>query len=182
MPRGKAYLYDTRAKVPLIVHFPEKHKHLSKTARPSTNENLVGFVDFAPTLFNSLDIEIPGFMMGRPFLGNNLPEPKSDPYEIKNLINSITHQNKISEMKSKLIHFMKEKKDLGLHLWSTRRKDEKTSFYKYVRNTEQPIHKVIDAAAFSSTAKASNIKELTAILNSNEPAIRYWQLLVYFNF
>lgn len=256
LPRGKAYLYDTGTRVPLIVHFPKKYKHLAKTTNSSINENLVGFIDFAPTLFNLLDIEIPDFMMGKPFLGKNLPEPKSelflyranqeqsyipsraitngrykliwnfnsaypngtrqsyqwqmpsyqgwdyanikgevnelqkvfwkptdaleffdtksDPYEVKNLINSETHKNKIYEMKSKLIHFMKEKKDLGLYPWSMRRKNEKTSFYKYVRNTEQPIHTIIDAAAFSSTAKASDIKELTANLNSKEPAIRYW--------
>jgi arylsulfatase A-like enzyme len=256
LPRGKAYLYDTGTRVPLIVHFPEKYKHLAKTASPSMNEGLVGFIDFAPTVFNILDVEKPDFMMGKPFLGKNLPEPKSeiflyranqeqnyipsraitdgrykliwnfnsaypngtrqsyqwqmpsyqgwdyanvkgevnelqkvfwkpteaieffdtksDPHEVKNLINSKTHQNKISEMKSKLLNFMKEKKDLGLYPWSMRKKEGETPFYNYVRNTNQPINTIIDAAAFSSTAKVSDIKKLSANLNSKEPAIRYW--------
>jgi hypothetical protein len=256
LPRGKAYLYDTGTRIPLIVHFPEKYKRLAKTTSPFINENLVGFVDFAPTVFNLLGIKKPDFMMGKPFLGDNLPKPKSelflyranqeqsyipsraitdgrykliwnfnsaysngtrqsyqwqmpsyqgwdyanikgkvnelqtvfwkptealeffdtesDPYEVKNLIHSIEHQNKISEMKSKLLNFMKEKKDLGLYPWSMRKKERETPFYNYVRNTNQPINTIIDAAAFSSTAKASDIKKLTSKLNSKEPAIRYW--------
>ena len=78
LPRGKAYLYDTGTRVPLIVHFPEKYKHLAKIKNPSTNKNLVGFVDFAPTVFNLLGIKKPDFMMGTPFLGDNLPKPKSE--------------------------------------------------------------------------------------------------------
>lgn len=256
LPRGKAYLYDTGTRVPLIVHFPEKYKHLAKTETSSISEQLVGFVDFAPTVFNLLGITIPEFMMGKPFLGDNLPKPKSelflyranqeqnyipsraitdgrykliwnfnsaypngtrqsyqwqmpsyqgwdeanikdevndlqkvfwkptealeffdtesDHYEVKNLINSEAHKNKISEMKSKLVDFMKEKKDLGLYPWSMRRKEEKTPFYNYVRNTNQPINTIIDAAAFASTAKASDIEKITVNLNSKEPAIRYW--------
>lgn len=78
LPRGKAYLYDTGTRVPLMVRFPKKYSHLAGVKTPSINTNLVGFVDFAPTLLNLLNIEIPDFMMGQPFLGKNIPKAKSE--------------------------------------------------------------------------------------------------------
>lgn len=256
LPRGKAYLYDTGTRVPLIVHFPEKYKYLAGKKTTSINENLVGFVDFAPTVFNLLDIETPEFMMGQSFLGKNLPEPKSeiflyranqeqsyipsraltdgrfkliwnfnsaypngtrqsyqwqmpsyqgwdhanikgglndlqkvfwqpttaleffdtesDPYEVKNLIDTIEHQDKISEMKQKLLSFMKDNKDLGLYPWSMRKQKDSIPFYTYVKQTNQPVNDIIEVAAFSSTAKASDIDTLNDYLKSEEPEIRYW--------
>lgn len=256
LPRGKAYLYDTGTRVPLMVRFPEKHKHLAGVNSSSINSNLVGFVDFAPTLFNLLDIKIPDFMMGKPFFGKNLSTPKSelflyranqeqsyipsraltdgkykliwnfnsaypngtrqsyqwqmpsyqgwdnanikgqvndlqkkfwqpteaiefydteeDEYEVNNLIADKKHQAKIKDMKQRLIAFMKKNKDLGLYPWSMRRQEKDLPFYNYVRQTNQPVDAIIEAAAFSSIAKASDIHVLKSYLNSEEPAIRYW--------
>ncbi len=78
LPRGKAYVYDTGTRVPLMVRFPEKYKHLAQTTAPNRNDNLVGFVDFAPTIFNLMGVEHPDFMLGQAFLGKNIPEPKSE--------------------------------------------------------------------------------------------------------
>lgn len=78
LPRGKAYLYDTGTRVPLMVRFPKKYQHLAQKTASNKNSNLVGFVDFAPTLLNLAGIEKPDFMMGKPFLGKNIPEPKSE--------------------------------------------------------------------------------------------------------
>lgn len=78
LPRGKAYLYDTGTRVPLIVRFPKKYKHLAKTTTENKNENLVGFVDFAPTLLNIIDVKKPEYMMGQPFLGKDVPESKKE--------------------------------------------------------------------------------------------------------
>ncbi|MEP3837680.1 MAG: sulfatase [Algibacter sp.] len=256
LPRGKAYLYDTGTRVPLMVRFPEKYRHLAGVKTPSTNNNLVGFVDFAPTIFNLLDVDIPDFMMGQPFLGKNLPEPKSeiflyranqeqnyipsralttgrykliwnfncaypngtrqsyqwqmpsyqgwdnanmkgevnelqsifwkptealeffdtktDPYEVKNLIDSEEHQDLIATMKTKLLDMMKKEKDLGLYPWSMRNRKNIIPFYNYVRETQQPVSSVIDAAAFSSTAKEKDIPKLKTYLKSKQSAIRYW--------
>ncbi|WP_349351600.1 sulfatase-like hydrolase/transferase [Flagellimonas sp. MMG031] len=77
LPRAKAFTYEVGTKVPLLVHFPEKFKHLANGKTTGRDDRLVGFVDFAPTIFNLLDIEIPDFMMGRPFLGKNQPKPKN---------------------------------------------------------------------------------------------------------
>lgn len=77
LPRGKAYLYDTGTRVPLFVYLPEKYKHLVASNVPICKD-LVGFVDFAPTFLNLAGVDIPDFMMGKPFLGDDLPEPKSE--------------------------------------------------------------------------------------------------------
>ncbi|MGA0900102.1 MAG: sulfatase-like hydrolase/transferase, partial [Luteolibacter sp.] len=48
LPRGKRYLKDTGAKIPMIVHFPSKWQHLSPFKPGSTPEEPVAFVDLAP--------------------------------------------------------------------------------------------------------------------------------------
>ncbi len=256
LPRGKAYVYDTGTRVPLMVRFPKKYEHLAKTTAPNRNDNLVGFVDFAPTLLNLIGKKQPEFMLGRPFLGKEIPEPKSelflyranqeqsfipsraltdgrykliwnfnsaypngtrqsyqwqmpsyqgwdnanilgnvtplqkrfweptpaleffdtqkDPYEIENLIENREHQEKITKLKTKLLELMVKEKDLGLYPWSMRRKDEAEPFYDYVRNTNQPVEAVIEAAALSSTATPADMNDINKYLQSDEPAIRYW--------
>lgn len=76
LPRAKAFVYETGTKVPLIIRFPEKWKHLAGRALPARDQRLVGFIDFAPTVFNIIGSPIPEHMLGQPFLGKNQPAPK----------------------------------------------------------------------------------------------------------
>ncbi|MHC4755300.1 MAG: sulfatase-like hydrolase/transferase [Planctomycetota bacterium] len=69
LPRGKRWLHDNGLKVPLLVRFPEKYKHLAPGKPGDTEERLVSFVDYAPTMLSLLDIEIPKYMEGKAFLG-----------------------------------------------------------------------------------------------------------------
>ena len=78
LPRSKAYLYDTGTRIPLFVYLPEQYKHLAKFSIPFVNKELVGFVDFAPTFLSLARTDIPSFIMGKPFLGENLPETRSE--------------------------------------------------------------------------------------------------------
>ncbi|PHN05698.1 sulfatase family protein [Flavilitoribacter nigricans] len=77
LPRAKAFVYETGTQIPLVVHFPKKLKRLAGVKTPSRDDRLVGFIDFAPTLFNLIGMEAPGFMMGQAFLGRKQPQPKS---------------------------------------------------------------------------------------------------------
>ncbi|MCM4155799.1 sulfatase [Gramella sp. AN32] len=256
LPRGKAYVYDTGTHVPLIVNAPEKYQDMLNVKYPGRDDRLVGFADFAPTIFNLAGIQKPDFMMGQPFLGSNQPEPndyiftfranqeqsfipsrsltdgryrliwnfnsaypngtrqsyqwqmpsyqgwdhayidgktntmqsefwepttalqffdtENDPWEVNNLIGNPDYQDKITAMKTKLISFMKENKDLGLYPWSMRRSERKQPFYDYVRETNQPVEMVIEAAAFASTATAEDLPQLKAMFKDTEPAVRYW--------
>ena len=65
MPRGKRWIYDSGMRVPLIVRWPGKLKG------GTTREDLVTFVDFAPTMLALAGAEIPAELTGRVFLGGN---------------------------------------------------------------------------------------------------------------
>ena len=76
MPRSKRWLYNSGLRVPLIVYFPPKYRHLApKDYQPGgKSDRLVGFVDLAPTLLSIVGIEPPEYMQGRAFAGK-FPRP-----------------------------------------------------------------------------------------------------------
>jgi len=75
MPRGKRWIYDSGIHVPLLIHVPEKYRRRLSPASPESlgpgvvNDELVGFVDFAPTMLSLAGIKIPSYIQGRAFLG-----------------------------------------------------------------------------------------------------------------
>lgn len=71
MPRSKRWPYDSGLHVPLIVHFPEKFRHLAgKDYAPGgVSEQLVSFVDLAPTVLSLAGIRKSDYHQGRAFLG-----------------------------------------------------------------------------------------------------------------
>ncbi|MEZ6094746.1 MAG: sulfatase-like hydrolase/transferase [Pirellulaceae bacterium] len=69
-PRGKRYLQDSGVRVPLIVHAPAKYQHLLPFVPGSSTNELVSFVDFAPTLLSVVGVTKPPQMQGRSFLGD----------------------------------------------------------------------------------------------------------------
>jgi uncharacterized sulfatase len=68
LPRGKRWLHDSGLRVPLLVRFPKKYKHLAPGKAGDTEDRLVSFVDYAPTMLSLLGIEIPKNMEGKAFL------------------------------------------------------------------------------------------------------------------
>ncbi|WP_343667981.1 sulfatase-like hydrolase/transferase [Chitinophaga sp.] len=70
--RSKRFIYESGLHVPLIIRFPEKYKHLSPGTR---TDQLVTFVDFAPTVLNLAGITVPSYIQGRAFAGPHLPPP-----------------------------------------------------------------------------------------------------------
>jgi uncharacterized sulfatase len=78
MPRCKRWPYNSGLQVPVIVHFPDKFRHLaSRDYVPGGVSNrLISFVDLAPTVLSLAGIEPPRNMHGRAFLGpRTAPEP-----------------------------------------------------------------------------------------------------------
>ena len=69
MPRGKRALYDSGLNVPLIVVAPPRFQKALGIKPNSVSDDLVSFVDLAPTTLSILDIPIPVYMQGVPFLG-----------------------------------------------------------------------------------------------------------------
>lgn len=76
IPRGKRTLWDTGLKIPLVVYFPEKYRHLAPAAPGGKCDRLVSLIDFGPTLLSMLDLPIPPQMQGRAFLGKAAAAPR----------------------------------------------------------------------------------------------------------
>ncbi|MDA3929343.1 MAG: sulfatase [Prolixibacteraceae bacterium] len=69
LPRGKREHYDSGLKVPFIVSFP-------KSIRGDRVNELISFVDLAPTILSLAGIEPPAYMQGQAFLGKFKSETK----------------------------------------------------------------------------------------------------------
>ena len=74
-PRGKRYLQDTGVKVPLLVRVPKKYQTMTPFNNGSRTDEIVSFVDLAPTLLSLCGVSIPDHMQGRPFLGRHRETP-----------------------------------------------------------------------------------------------------------
>ncbi len=70
MLRGKTNGIGLGYRVPFIIWFPEKYKHLSPWKTGSVSEELISFEDLAPTLLSLTNQPIPDYLKGRPFLGS----------------------------------------------------------------------------------------------------------------
>ena len=72
VPRSKRSLYDSGLRVPLMIRWP---KALGSTLKPgSTSDELVSFIDLAPTVLALAGVEIPAHLQGRVLVG-----PKATP-------------------------------------------------------------------------------------------------------
>ena len=67
VPRAKRSLYDSGLRVPLMIRWP---KALGSTVTPgSARDELVSFIDLAPTVLALAGVEIPTHLQGRVLLG-----------------------------------------------------------------------------------------------------------------
>jgi arylsulfatase A-like enzyme len=71
MPRSKRWPYASGLRVPLLIHVPEKWRHLAPEGYEDggVSHRPVSFVDLAPTLLSILGIEPPAYMQGQAFMG-----------------------------------------------------------------------------------------------------------------
>jgi arylsulfatase A-like enzyme len=63
LPRQKRALYDSGLKVPLIIRFPHKENAGTRV------DDLISFIDFAPTVLSLAGIPPKSYYDGKPFLG-----------------------------------------------------------------------------------------------------------------
>jgi len=78
MPRCKRTPCNSGLRVPFIVHFPDKWKHLAPRgyAAGAASDRLVSFVDLAPTMLSLAGLPVPSWMQGRAIAG---PAAAPDP-------------------------------------------------------------------------------------------------------
>ena len=72
LPRGKGYAYESGLNVPLVVHAPEKWRHLLPVNAGKSVDGFVSFIDFGPTVLNLAGVDVPETMDGKPFLGEGV--------------------------------------------------------------------------------------------------------------
>ena len=77
IPRGKGYLYESGLRVPLIVYFPDKWKHLAGCLE-GQNEDLVNFTDLGPTVLSLAGIRPPEHMQGKALHGKFVESGKRE--------------------------------------------------------------------------------------------------------
>ncbi|MCI0357183.1 MAG: sulfatase [Planctomycetaceae bacterium] len=70
LPRHKRWIYDSGVHVPLVVRWP------GNLQPGSVSDELVAFVDFAPTLLSLAGVEIPLHLQGQAFLGAKKAKPR----------------------------------------------------------------------------------------------------------
>ncbi|MEG2219287.1 MAG: sulfatase-like hydrolase/transferase [Muribaculaceae bacterium] len=66
IPRGKTCAIGMGYRVPFIVWFPEKWRHLNPYNTSIVTERQICFEDLAPTILHLSGVEIPTYMKGRP--------------------------------------------------------------------------------------------------------------------
>lgn len=86
IPRGKRWVYDSGIRVPLIIRIPEKFRKWAYPDDPdrikpgSVIEDLIAFVDFAPTMLSLAGVPIPKHIQGQAFLGQQKSPPRKFVY------------------------------------------------------------------------------------------------------
>lgn len=68
MPRSKRALYDSGLKIPFLVYVPEKWQKQLNFKPGSVNDQMVSFVDFAPTILDLAKIKQREYLQGKSFL------------------------------------------------------------------------------------------------------------------
>lgn len=76
LPRFKRWNYESGAHAPLVVYVPPKLRTGGQGKPGLVDNQLVSFLDLAPTVLNLAGVEIPKHLQGRAFLGPKLTPPR----------------------------------------------------------------------------------------------------------
>lgn len=71
MPRAKRAAYDSGLKIPLLIRMPKKYAEMYKLSPGSRSDQMVSFINFAPTVLKLAGANIPSHYQGKPFLSKD---------------------------------------------------------------------------------------------------------------
>jgi arylsulfatase A-like enzyme len=69
LPRSKRFLYEVGTHPPLAVRFGKNFRHLAPAAAGTRSQELVNWVDLAPTVLSLAGVKAPDFLQGRALAG-----------------------------------------------------------------------------------------------------------------
>lgn len=75
-PRGKQWITEAGTRVPLLIHFPEKWRHLAPAQPGEVSNRLVSLMDLGPSVLSLAGLDVPEHMDGRAFLGAKASAPR----------------------------------------------------------------------------------------------------------
>jgi len=112
LPRQKRLLYDSGIKVPMIIRFPNQEHAQTR------NEDLVSFIDLAPTVLSLLGMRPPSHMDGKAFLGKfKRWSPAKYVYAAADRFDESYDSNRaIRDNRYKLIQYLNPEKSMFLHV------------------------------------------------------------------
>jgi arylsulfatase A-like enzyme len=110
LPRQKRLLYDSGLKVPMIIRFPEKWKANTR------NDDLISFIDLAPTVLSLINIKPKTHFDGRAFLGAfKNPEKRSYIHAAGDRFDALTDRNRaVRDKRYKYIRYYMPEKPMFL--------------------------------------------------------------------
>ena len=82
LPRAKRWIYDSGIRAPLIIRAPQKWRRYVMPGSPdavapgTVNDELIAFIDFAPTMLSLAGAAIPKHLQGQAFLGGQKARPR----------------------------------------------------------------------------------------------------------
>ena len=183
LPRHKRWLFDTGVKVPFIVYIPQQFKELYPAQPGSEVNQLISFIDLAPTVIELVGAEIPKTMQGQAFLGENQkPEREyvylargrmDERYDIQRGVRSKQYKYlRYYEPKKPFIQYMNTPE--GGPMMTELRKAEKAGLLKpegqQLIATTKPIESLFylqsDPMEFNDLANDPNMKEVLTQLRS----------------
>lgn len=82
-PRSKRFLYENGVHVPLIIQIPVKYQHLAPHPAGTQTDELVSFVDFAPTVMSLVGLPVQPGMQGRAFAGPAISPAPNYAYQLR---------------------------------------------------------------------------------------------------
>ncbi|TWT66866.1 Choline-sulfatase [Posidoniimonas polymericola] len=76
LPRNKRWPYDSGVRVPLIVYLPPALRPAGQGVGGAVDDQLISFIDLAPTVLELAGAPLPSYLQGRAFLGADLEPPR----------------------------------------------------------------------------------------------------------
>jgi len=84
LPRGKRNSYESGLRVPLLIRFPDGSR------AGTTDDRLISFLDFAPTILTLTGLKIPDHLRGYPFLGPAKTDPPKYVFATQDRVDAFT--------------------------------------------------------------------------------------------